>query len=189
MQCWCSGLFVVLNSFQLGGCAYNNVWWSPMLLFTSSLVSHKRSSPLVAHFQESCHFLFLFSFFIYRICFPFSQHCFFCWRLIASCLSQTAAAKCCETNTQTKYGWKFLIVKVRLLTLTRTWKWKKKKKRKKKVAPGVFTYVWFQCVESGPYSCALAQYEHASRAREHVNRICLMPFQHSTGVRTCSQKK
>ena len=60
-----SGPFVVLNSLQLNGCAFNDVRWRtvmPMPLFGSSLVSHKRSSPLAAHIQEPCHFLFVFSF-------------------------------------------------------------------------------------------------------------------------------
>ena len=70
-----SGLFMFLNSLQLEGCAFNNVRWLLMPLFASLLMSHKRSSPLAAHFQESCHFLFVLSF-IYQICFPFFQRCF-----------------------------------------------------------------------------------------------------------------
>ena len=78
-----SGAFVVLNSFQLEGCASNDVRWSPVPLFASSLASHQCSSPLATHLQESCHFLFLFLFFTYWICFPFSFVVLFCWRLIA----------------------------------------------------------------------------------------------------------
>ena len=78
-----SGPFMVLNSLQLEGCASNNIRWSLMLLFALSLVSHKRSSPLAVHFQESCHFLFAFSFSYARFAFLFPLRCFFCWRLIA----------------------------------------------------------------------------------------------------------
>ena len=72
-----SGPFVVLNSLQLEGCAFNDVRWSPMPLFASSFVSHKRSSPLAAHFKESCYFLFVFSFSYTGFAFPFPPHCFF----------------------------------------------------------------------------------------------------------------
>ena len=48
-----------------------------MTLLMSSLVSHKHSSPLAAHFRESFHFLFGFSFSYTGFAFPFSPHCFF----------------------------------------------------------------------------------------------------------------
>ena len=115
-----SGPFMVLNSIQLEGYTSKDVRWSPMLLFTSSLASHKRSSPLAAHFQESCHFLFVFSFLYTGFAFLFFFVLLFCWRLIAA-LSWTAAATCCETNSL-ECEWKFLIVKARLLTLTPTGK-------------------------------------------------------------------
>ena len=78
--------FIVLNSLQHEGCASSDIWM-PMLLFTSSLVSHKRSSHLAAHIQESCYFLFPFSFSYTRFAFLFSLHCFFFpffWRLLAA---------------------------------------------------------------------------------------------------------
>ena len=73
--------FVVLNSLQLEGCAFNDIRWLQMPLFTSLLVSHKRSSPLAAHFCESCRFLFVFSF---SYVLPFFSALLFHWRLIAA---------------------------------------------------------------------------------------------------------
>ena len=162
-----SGPFVVLNSLQLEGCASNDVQWSPIPLFASSLVSHKRSLPLAAHFPEPCHFLFsllhipdLLSIFL--------------------CVAFLPAATCCETNSL-KYGRKFPIAKVRLLTLTWTWKRTKDESSRRQV----LTCGHLQCVKSGLHSCAFAKYEHASRACGHVNWIRPMSFQHATDVGVC----
>ena len=138
---------------------YDDVQWSPMPLFASSLVTHKCSSPLAAHFQESCHFLFVFSFSSSGFAFPFSLRCFF-----AGGCYQTAAATCCEMNSL-EHGWKFPIAKARLLTLTQTWKQTKDESSGRYV----FTCVRFWSVKSGLHSCTLAKYEHASRAWESVN--------------------
>ena len=127
MQCSCRvDLSWSLIPSNFADCVFNDVRWSPMPLFASSLVSHQRSSPLAAHFLESCPFLFVFSFSNTGSAFPFSPHCFFLLE-VDCCLSRTAAATCCKTNSL-EYGWKFLIAKARLLTLTWTWKWEKKMK-------------------------------------------------------------
>ena len=79
------------------------------------------SSPhrysLAAHFQESCHFLFLFSFSYTGFAFLFFSALLFLLETDC-CLSRTAAATC-ESNSL-EYGRKFLIAKARLLTLTWT---------------------------------------------------------------------
>ena len=120
MQCSCRVdlSWSLINSLQLEGCASNNVRWSPMPLFASSLVSHKRSSPLAAHFQESGHFLVVFSFHVPDLLSLF-LHIAFLLEVVC-CLSWTEAATC-ETNSL-ECGWKFPITKARLLTLTQTWK-------------------------------------------------------------------
>ena len=43
-----------------------------------------------------------------------------------------------------------------------------------------------RCVKSGQHGCALAKYEHASRACEPVSRIRLTSFQHTNGVLPCA---
>ena len=103
----------------------------PKMLFTTGC-----SLPGVLPFSVC------FLFFIYKICFPFFLRIVFLLEADC-CLSQTAAATCCETNSL-EYGRKFPIAKARLLTFTRTWKWKKKEK-KMKIADNS---VYFLCLIS-----------------------------------------
>ena len=95
------------------------------------------------------------------------------------CWSRTAAVTC-ETNSL-EYGQKFPIAEARLLTLTPTWKGTQDESSRRQV----FSCVRFRCVKSGLHGCALAKYEHASRAREPVNRIRQTSFQHATGEGAC----
>ena len=80
-----SGPLLHLNFLQLEGCASKDVQWSPMLLFASSLVSHK----FVHHWLSTSRSLALFcllSLFHMYIGFTFllSLHCFFAgdWLLL-----------------------------------------------------------------------------------------------------------
>ena len=116
--------FVVLNSLQLEGCAFNDVWWCTMIADAALRLIVSEPQTL---FTTACSIQGVLPF---SVCFSFSYTGFvffnffstllFCWRLIAA-LSRTAAATFCETNLL-EYGRKFPIAKARLLTLTRTWK-------------------------------------------------------------------
>ena len=119
-----SGPFVVLNSLQLAGCAFNDVRWRTMIADASLRIIISEPQTV---FTTGCSlpgvlpFSVCFLFFIYRICFPFFSSLLF-FLDVGCCLSRTAAAvTCCETNSL-EYGWKFPIAKTMLLTLTQAWK-------------------------------------------------------------------
>ena len=130
----------------------------PETLFTTSC-----SLPGVLPFSVS------FLFFIYLICFPFFSALLFCWRLIAAEAEQQRqhvvkhiSSSTAGNSRSQKWGY---------------WPWLEHgSELKMKVADDKCSCVRFQCIKSGLHGCALAKYELASQAGEHVNWIHLKHF-------------
>ena len=80
-----SGLFVVLHSLKLAGCAFNDVRWYTMIADAALRLIVSEPQTL---FTTGCSlpgvlpFSVCFLFFIYWICFPLFSALLFCWRLI-----------------------------------------------------------------------------------------------------------